>query len=163
MFSFQILNATDYYVSSNGSATFTSIQAAVDTAQAGDTVYIKTGIYHERISFNHSGTASHPIVIKNFEQDKVIIDGTNINWSVSWGGLLDFSEVYHITLSGLEVRNSTHAGIFLDDCHHIIIQNAKTHNTYSSGIGVWYSHNVKIQKNEVSLACNDGGKSVLVL
>ena len=62
----------------------------------------------------------------------MIIDGRNINWSVSWGGLLDFSEVSYINLSGLEVINSTHAGIFLDDCHHITIKNAKTHNTYSS-------------------------------
>ena len=155
------LYATDYYVSPNGGATFTTIQEAVDTAHSGDTVYIKAGTYHERISFNHSGTATHPIVVKNFEQDKVIINGNNINWSVSWGGLLDFSEVSYINLSGLEVINSTHAGIFLDDCHHITIKNSKTHNTYSSGIGVWYSNHIRVKNNEVSLACNDGGEECI--
>jgi len=140
---------------------FQTIQVAVDTARAGDTVSIKSGTYKERISFNHSGTSARPIVIKNNQQDKVIIDGTQIDWDVTWGGLLDFSEVSHIHVSGLLVKNSTHAGIFLDDCHHITIEDSKTDNTYSSGIGVWYSHDIHIQKNEVSLACNDGGEECI--
>jgi parallel beta-helix repeat protein len=161
--------STTYFVSPLGDdnndgtedSPFKTIQEAVDTAQASDTIYVKSGTYKERISFNHSGKAKHPIVVKKFEQDTVIVDGTDIDWNVSWGGLLDFSEVSYIDISGLEVINSTHAGVFLDNCHHITIENSKTHNTYSSGIGVWYSHNVKVRKNEVSLACNDGGEECI--
>lgn len=160
-FSSQTLDASNYYVSPSGNANFVTIQEAIDTAQAGDTVYIKEGTYHERISFNHSGTLHHPIVVKNFEQDQVIIDGYNINWSVFWGGLLDFSGVSYITLSGVKIINSTHAGVFLDDCHDITIEKSKTHNTYSSGIGAWYSNNIHIHNNEVSLACNDGGEECI--
>ena len=155
------LEAREYTVSLTGNADFSTIQDAIDKARAGDTISIKAGTYRERLFFNHSGKKSQHIVVKNYKKDRVIIDGRGIKWSVNWGGLLDFSEVSYITLSGLEVRNSTHAGIFLDDCHHINIKNSKTHNTYSSGIGVWYSNNVHVTSNEVSLACNDGGEECI--
>jgi len=161
--------STTYFVSPSGDDNndgtednpFRTIQEAVDTAQSSGIIYIKSGTYKERISFNHSGRVNHPIVMKNFEHDIVIIDGSNITWNVSWGGLLDFSEVSYIDISGLEIINSTHAGVFLDNCHHITIEDSKTNNTYSSGIGVWYSHDVRVQNNEVSLACNDGGEECI--
>jgi len=138
------------------------IQIAVDKAKAGDTVSIMSGTYNERISINHSGTESQPIIIQNYDKETVvIIDGTQIDWNVTWGGLIDLSEVSYVQLSGLQIHNATHAGIFLDNCHHITIENSKTDNTYSSGIGVWYSYDIEIRNNEVVLACNDGGEECI--
>jgi len=157
------LKAQNYIVSSSGLDDFNTIQKAVDTAEAGDTVYIKAGTYAERVFFFKSGTATNPIVFKNFEQDKVIVNGIDINWTVNWGGLFDISEVSHIHISGIEIINSKHAGIFLDNAEHISIDNCKTHNTYSSGIGVWYAKHISITNNEVSLACNDGGEECITI
>jgi len=155
------LYATVYYVSPTGDADFNTIQAAVNTAQAGDTIYIKAGTYHERILFSRSGHVDKPIVIKNNAKEIVTIDGDGINWDVNWGGLLDFDHVSYIHISGLTVINSSHAGIFLDTSDHIRIERSKTNNTYSSGIGVWYSHHINIINNEVSLACNNGGEECI--
>jgi len=152
------LLANTYTVAASGTEDFQTIQEAVDVAKAGDTVYIKEGTYNERVLFHMSGTDSNPIVFKNYGQDKVTIDGTNINWGESWGGLLDISNVAYITLSGLKVKNSANAGIFLENTEHIVINNVKIHNTYSSGIGIWYSSYIEVENSEISLACNDGGE-----
>ena len=156
-----VLFARDYYVSPLGTDDFTSIQNAVDMAQAGDTVYIKAGTYNERVFFSTSGTPSHPIVFKRYGQDHVVIDGTGIDWSESWGGLLDVSDVNYITISGLEVKHSTHAGYYMDNVHDVIIQYSHTYDTFSSGIGVWESNNIVLSHNEVELACNDGGEECI--
>ncbi len=148
--------AQEYYVSTSGGADFTTIQEAVDTVQAGDSIYIKAGTYHERVYIEKSATKSNPIVIKNYHNDRVIIDGTGINWQGTWGGLFELSQSNYISISGVEIEHSTHAGIFLDNSHHITIRNTKTDDTFSSGIGVWDSDYVLVNKNEVKLACNDG-------
>ena len=148
--------AQEYTVSPSGGADFTTIQEAIDTVQAGDTITIKAGTYHERVYIEKSGTKSNPIVIQNYQHDKVIIDGTGINWEGTWGGLFEFSYCSYISLSGVEIQHSTHAGIFLDNAHYIAIKNTKTNDTFSSGIGVWESDHVLVRKNEVKLACNDG-------
>ena len=148
--------AQEYTVSASGGEDYTTIQAAVNIVQAGDTITIKAGTYHERVYIETSGTKSNPIVIKNYQNDKVIIDGTGINWEGTWGGLFELSYCGYISVSGIEIRHSTHAGIFLDDAHHIVIKNTKTDDTFSSGIGVWGGRYVLISKNEVKLACNDG-------
>jgi len=155
------LCATDYTVSSSGGADFTTIQAAVDAVQAGDTITIKAGTYHERVFIETSGTKSNPVVIQNYHTDKVIIDGTGINWNGTWGGLFEISYSGYISISGIEIEHSTHAGIFLDNAHHITIKNTKTNDTFSSGIGVWESDYVLVSKNEVKLACNDGGEECI--
>jgi len=158
-----ILFARDYYISPSGADDFSTIQAAVDIAQAGDIIYIKSGTYHERIVFKHSGTANNYIVLKNFGKDKVIIDGTGINWGGTWGGLIDIFDLSYIVISGLEITHSTHAGIFLDTTHHVTIQDSKTLDTFSSGIGVWDSSQIIVRDNEVKLACNDGGQECITI
>ncbi len=159
----------EYFVSlsggDNGDGTashpFGTIQKALETARAGDTVTIRPGTYRERLVFGHSGTDAHPIWVRSEEEGTVVIDGTQTGGNVRWGGLVDLSDVSYIHLSGLRVQNTSHAGIFLDHSHHITIEKSQTDNTYSSGIGVWDSHNITINDNEVSLACNGGGEECI--
>jgi hypothetical protein len=50
-----------------------TIGKATSVANAGDTVYIKAGVYNERPIFLNYGDASNKIVIKNFATDRVVI------------------------------------------------------------------------------------------
>jgi parallel beta-helix repeat protein len=162
--------ATNYYVSKSGVDTnlgtenspFLTITKAADTVIAGDTVFIKAGVYKERVVLNTSGEQGKRIVFRNYQQDEVILDGLGIVWW-KWNGLFDISGTVSdqrsfITISGLRVINSTFAGFFIDNSHDISILNSSTHNTFSSGIGVWNSDTVVIDGNDVELACNDGGE-----
>jgi len=159
------ISAQTYYVDKNlnNNADFRTIEKAVDTMQAGDTIIIKAGTYHERIYIEKSGTQANPIIIKNYNNDKVIIDGTGITWDGTWGGLLHIDRCSHIKISGLKIQHSTHAGIFLDNAHYIDIKNMQTYDTYSSGIGVWNSSDVEVKSNDVNLACNDGGQECITV
>jgi pectin methylesterase-like acyl-CoA thioesterase len=56
------------------SGTYTTIQAGLSAANAGDTVFVKTGTYQETVIFGKSGTVTAPIVLRNFENDAPIID-----------------------------------------------------------------------------------------
>ena len=52
-----------------------SIQHAADVTQAGDTVYVKEGIYNERIRFSNSGTMGNKITFRSSPRRVVTVNG----------------------------------------------------------------------------------------
>ncbi|KAG8680706.1 hypothetical protein FRC09_018035, partial [Ceratobasidium sp. 395] len=80
--------ATALYVSPSGSdsaagtlaAPFLTIQKAVNTAVAGDTIYLRAGTYAPTasIQFTKSGTSSAKYTITNYQSEKVVIDGEGL-------------------------------------------------------------------------------------
>lgn len=77
--------ATDFYVATDGNdssagtltAPFATIQKAVDTVFAGDTVYIRGGSYHEEVVADAlSGDANNPITFINYNDEIVTLDGS---------------------------------------------------------------------------------------
>jgi hypothetical protein len=159
---------TTYYVAPNGSNSnagtenqpWRTIQKAADNMIAGDIVYMKAGIYNERIIPKNSGSVNNYIVYSAFPGDVVTIDGSGISLPSDWGGLFHLEEINYIHITGLRIFNAGNAdnsaGILVDICNNIIIEKNYTYNTTSSGIGIWNCENVIIDGNEVELACNDG-------
>jgi hypothetical protein len=168
-------HAADYYVSVMGSdgnpgtlsQPWLTIQKAADTMVAGDTVYIKTGTYNERVVARNSGTSGKYITYTAYADDTVVIDGTGITLPDDWGGLVDISGLSYLKVSGLQVKNAgphdNNVGILVDESENIIIENNYTYNTASSGIGVWGCDNVVVDNNEVHLACNDGEQECITV
>ena len=87
IFHMSALGQSTYYVSNsagddntgNGSvdSPFETIGKAISVIDAGDTVIIREGVYHEEISIeNFNSSNSSPTLIKSFEGETVIIDGT---------------------------------------------------------------------------------------
>jgi parallel beta-helix repeat protein len=158
----------DYFVSKTGNDSnpgtetqpWKTIQKAANTLAAGDTVYIKSGTYKERVVPKNSGTNDNYITYSAYGNDDVIIDGTGVTLPWSFDGLVYVSEKSYIKISGLQVKNvgpgDNQAGILLEDCSYITIENNQTYNTTSSGIGVWDCSNIIVDGNEVEKACNDG-------
>jgi hypothetical protein len=80
------LSAAERYVATGGndansgagpedSKALRTIQAAVDKLQPGDTLLIRGGTYRETVTFHRSGTAAQPILIKPFQNEKVVVSG----------------------------------------------------------------------------------------
>lgn len=120
IFAFEFLIANNYYVSPSGNnvnpGTFTqpfkTISFAIDSANAGDTVYVRGGEYREFIYFNKSGNLSSGyIVLKNFLNEKPIIDGQG----VTGGQGLTLSGVSYIIIDGFEIRNCSGQVITIDN------------------------------------------------
>jgi Fibronectin type III domain len=74
----------DYFVAKSGSdssgtgsmqAPWATIGHAVSQAKAGDTVYVRGGVYNESVALTASGTASAPIIIDG--QGAAVIDGSS--------------------------------------------------------------------------------------
>ena len=101
---------TPYYVATTGNDAnagteaqpFRMIQKALNTVQAGGTVYIKNGTYQEALTMKTSGTADNYITITNYQNDSAIIDGNN----GAIGRLLDVDGADYIRIEGLTFQNS---------------------------------------------------------
>lgn len=157
-----------YYVAKNGndsnpggeSEPWLTIQRAANTLVSGDSVFIRAGIYNERVLPQNSGIAGNDITYIASPGDTATIDGTGISVPL-WAGLFHVQEKGYITISGIRIANSADAGIFADLSSHLTIEKNTTTNTVSSGIGVWGCDHVVIDDNEVELACNDGAQECI--
>jgi hypothetical protein len=153
---------TNYYVSTTGSdqnpgsitQPWKTIQKAANTMLGGDTVYIRSGVYIERVSLFYRGNTSGPyITFTNYPGEEVTLDGTGID--IQHGeGLFHIQKTNFIRISGLKVQHSNGAGIEVFYANNIEIDNNHTYDTVKSGISVWGSNYVVVDSNEITLACN---------
>jgi len=100
--------AETVYVATNGSnlavgslgAPWETIQYAVDQATSGDTVFVRGGIYSERVVLNQSGLS-----LETYDNETVVLDGSGFVVSNGWDALLDLNGQDDITVNGLEFQN----------------------------------------------------------
>lgn len=170
----QAIGQTNYYVSVGGndsnSGSFASpwstIQHAANSVSPGDTVFIRTGTYHEKLELNISGSSTAPIVFSNYANETVIVDAVNESF-VDGYGILTIHQKSNIDIVGLSFHNGgphlNNSGIIIDECSNINVKNCHTYNTVSSGIGVWESSFVEIVGNDIELACNGGEQECITI
>lgn len=56
-------------------APWKTVQAAVDKLQPGETLVLRAGIYHERVTVKARGTADKPITLRSYPGEVAILDG----------------------------------------------------------------------------------------
>lgn len=159
-----------YYVAKNGSdanvgteaAPWLTIQKAADTTAAGDTVYIKTGIYNEQVFVKHSGSSGKWITFASYPGHTAVIDGTGLTVS-EWEGLVNIISKSYIKVSGLKIMNSQWAGVIATwdwgskiPSSYIVIENNYIYNTHSSAVLMAHGSNYVVDGNEIEL-CPNGG------
>ena len=80
------LNAATYYVSPKGSdkakgteaSPFKTIAKACSVMKAGDTCYLKTGVYRETLKPLRSGSSKRPITFASAKGHKAVISGADL-------------------------------------------------------------------------------------
>ncbi|MBP1737390.1 MAG: Parallel beta-helix repeat protein [Oscillospiraceae bacterium] len=114
--------ASTYYVSPSGSdsnsgltvsAPFKTIQKACDTVSPGDTIDIMGGTYNQTFNITNSGSSSGYITIKNYDNQRVVIDGSKMDAAC----LIYLNNAQYIKIEGLELCNATGdwaAGIYVE-------------------------------------------------
>lgn len=134
-------NATNYYVDKNHSGASNSnpgtlnspwltIQHAAETIGAGDTVFVKTGVYAEQVWTTQNGNGANGyIVFAAFPGHKPVIDGAIVS-SGTTGIRLTHS---YIKLIGFEIRNWD-SGIWMENAGNIEISICEIHQC-AFGIG----------------------------
>ena len=143
LFTFQMTMATTYYVDRNHASAsnanpgtmdlpWLTIQHAAETLVAGDSVYVRTGIYNEHVYINNEGnTTDGYIVFSGYPNEAPVVDGTGVTESQN-GITVDKS---YIKLIGLEIRNWNDNGIWVERAGHIEISNCEIYNV-ANGIGM---------------------------
>lgn len=127
---------------------YSTIQAAVNVAIAGDTILVKEGVYSERVNLkNLNGAPGNYITIKG--ESGAVLDGNGTLQSLfySYGGGAWF------IIDGFEIKQSYSDGsIFLQGAHDIIIRNNVIHDTVGGAEGIYMqpgSYNILIEGNQI--------------
>jgi len=101
-----------YYVSPAGNdagagtlnAPFRTISTALGKAIAGDTVFVRKGVYYEKVSFPKSGRLDKQITLKAYPGEIPVIDGTGLSITGK-EALVTISNASYITFEGFDVCN----------------------------------------------------------
>lgn len=170
-----IISATTYYVATTGNdsnpGTFVSPWAtwrkAFETAEAGDIVYFRGGVYMATANPNihysgivkvdpsnglgHNGTSKSPICYFNYPGETPILDGINVYPNTNYNTGIELNRVEYIHIRGLTIRNLAQfgankiaMGVAAEACANNTFENITLHNIggrgflYSSGAwNVW--------------------------
>jgi Right handed beta helix region len=84
-----------------------TIQHAADSAEAGDTIYVRGGVYRELVTVSHSGTeAAGYITFQSYPGETAILDGASITPpSNTWSAFFYLVDQNYIVIKGFEMRN----------------------------------------------------------
>jgi len=172
-----------YYVAKNGDDNnpgteqlpWLTITKAANTLIAGDTVYIKEGIYNEQVIPQKSGTPGNYITYTSSPQDEVIIDGTGLLSecgelypTVSWEGLIEIRGKSYINIIGLNIQKSSCIGIYVpkgpmggvssnySKSSYINVENNSIYNTFSSAVLMQWGDHYIVRNNTIELGGNAG-------
>lgn len=88
----------------------TTITAALDQAQPGDTVVVPAGTYNERVIFPRSGEIGSPITLMAGCDGNVLIDGTGLSNDVGRPALITIADRTDLVVRGFELANLTGEG-----------------------------------------------------
>ncbi len=103
--------AADIFVAQNGddqdvgtiTTPLASIQAALNKAQAGDTIYLREGRYYEAVNFTgQNGNSGSPITITAYNNEEAVIDGSESLADLdgnTWTTLTSNPNIYKTTIN----------------------------------------------------------------
>ena len=140
-----IVHGSIYYVATDGNdsssgtlvSPWATIQKAANELVSGDTVFIRGGIYYEKVTLNVSGSENEGYInFLNYENETPILDGTEIVVPEDYNGMFLIVDQNYIKIEGFEIRNyrtsipdNIPVGINIRGAsHHIQLRNNHIHN-----------------------------------
>ncbi|MDD5778037.1 MAG: pectinesterase family protein [Candidatus Thermoplasmatota archaeon] len=145
------------YVNGTGGADFTSIQAAIDNASAGDTIVVQAGVYRESLvvakALNLTGDGASSTIVDGGQQGHVIairasgvlVSGLTFrNSSQTWrhAGLL--IQGNHTRISGCNATGN-YNGIHVNCTHHVYLDNCTLTDNQNDDLSITCSSNVTVE------------------
>lgn len=124
-------NGSNYYVSTNGldsnpgtsELPFLTVQKGVNTAIAGDRIFVNEGIYLQDVNTAHNGSSGSPI----------ILDGQNVSTLRSINIQNQYIYLINITIAGK--TNWFNSLIYMNrGAHHCIISNDVIDGNYTTNV-----------------------------
>lgn len=157
----------EFYVSLDGNdandgslnSPWATLNHAASVLKAGDTVYVREGVYHltAQIRATSSGSDDHWITYRAYPGEQVVLDANDITVDPPLGrppyahdqGAFQLENVQYVEVKDLTITNSHNSGITVRNSDHIKLQNNTIENPFSPGIGVWNSMHQTVVGNTV--------------
>ena len=86
-------------------APWKTFQKAANTAKAGDVVFLRGGVYAERVQINVSGTVAAPITFRNYEGEKPVMDLGSLTPGSDLTAAIRITGRNYVTIQGIEICN----------------------------------------------------------
>jgi nitrous oxidase accessory protein len=142
--------ANTWIVDNEGDGDFTTIQAAIDAASAGDIIDVYSGTYHETLNINKSielvGKATEYLTGSDTGMPEIY--GTGLDNTVS---VYTENQNAPVTITGFMITHSGnhHAGVYLEYSKSVeITYNVITMNHH--GVQLYYSETDHISENDIT-------------
>lgn len=145
--------SSSYYVANDGDdlddgsfiTPFQTVNHALTVAGPGDTVFLREGVYTEKVHFTNSGSVGAYLTLKAYGSENAVISGDGLTVS-GHEALVRLNSVSWVSVVGLEIRdfktsNGGHMvdGILIDGLSsHILVENNHIHhieNNASPSVG----------------------------
>ena len=126
-----------------------TISAAVSSASAGSTIYLRGGVYSSssKIKIGKSGASNYYCNLFAYQAEKPVVDFTeNSSDGISLSG-----NYWHI--KGLEIRNAGHNGINISGSYNII-ENCSIHDNKNTGMQMGSSSGTTYPSHNLILNCD---------
>ena len=131
-----------------------TIQAAINAANEGDTIFVRNGTYEENLNITKKltilGENVQGTIVYSFEvhADNVTISGFQTHWELGTGIVL--YDACYCNISNNQVGSKTY-GIWLDNSSHNYITNNHIHQALYWGITLFYGCNDNtIRQNSIA-------------
>jgi hypothetical protein len=129
------VNGTSGNNGNNGSLNnpWKTIEYGISQTHSGDTLRVMAGIYTPispgNLVLSGKNTVGSWYILKNYNNDKVIIDGTNCP-TTEFYSIINIATCKYVRISGLILNHSKNGGIWINGpCDHIIIDNCTISNS----------------------------------
>jgi parallel beta-helix repeat protein len=84
-----------------------TLQHAADVAPPGATVYVRGGVYPQRMAVGVSGVPGRPIVFRNAPGEHPVLDGSSIEVGQEFSPMITVDGERYVEIRGFEIRGHT--------------------------------------------------------
>jgi parallel beta-helix repeat protein len=95
---------------------YSTISAAVAAANAGDTIDVAQGVYHEEV------VIAKPLSLVGKNRANTIIDASGLANAIYIDGL-DHPGLSNVTVTGFTIRNANYEGVLITNASHVTLDN----------------------------------------
>jgi NPCBM/NEW2 domain/Right handed beta helix region len=85
-------------------APWATLQHAADSAAPGSTVFVRGGVYAQRLSVGTSGAPGEPIVFRNAPGEHPVLDGSSLEVGQEFSPMISIDGSRYVEIRGFEIR-----------------------------------------------------------